>query len=191
VIPLVEPTVASLIASADQGDTQAADALFTALYAELHRMAGRRLARDGRHLTLGTTTLLHETYLGMAQRDAAFPDQARFMAYAARVMRTLVIDHMRRRGAQKRGGDVEVVALETDVPGAVAAGVDLERLGEAVEALARLDPPLAPVVDLKFFCGFTFAEIAAMRGLSERTVQRHWEKARLFLHDSLEGGGAA
>jgi RNA polymerase sigma factor (TIGR02999 family) len=191
VIPLVEPTVASLIASADQGDTQAADALFTALYAELHRMAGRRLARDGRHLTLGTTTLLHETYLGMAQRDAAFPDEARFMAYAARVMRTLVIDHMRRRGAQKRGGDVEVVALETDVPDAVAAGVDLERLGEAIDGLAQLDPLLAQVVDLKFFCGFTFVEIAAMRGLSERTVQRHWEKARLFLHDTLEGSAGA
>lgn len=187
----VEPTVASLIASAEHGDAQAADALFAALYAELHRMAGRRLARDGRHLTLGTTTLLHETYLGMAQRDAAFPDHARFMAYAARVMRTLVIDHMRRRGARKRGGGVEITALDTDVPAAVEAGADLAPLGEAIDALAQVDPLLAQIVDLKFFCGFTFAEIAAMRGLSERTVQRHWDKARLFLHDALQSDAGA
>lgn len=187
----MEPTVASLIESAEQGDAQAADALFVTLYAELHRMAGRRLARDGRHLTLGTTTLLHETYLGMAKGDAAFPDHARFMAYAARVMRTLVIDHMRRRGARKRGGDFEITALDTDVPAAVAGGADLDRLGEAIDALAKLDPLLAQIVDLKFFCGFTFAEIAAMRGLSERTVQRHWEKARLILHEALHGEAGA
>ena len=111
------------------------------------------------------------------------------MAYAARVMRTLIIDYVRSRKARKRGGDFEITSLGDDVAES-PEGEDLARLGEAVDALARVDPLLAQVVDLKFFCGFTFAEIAAMRGLSERTVQRHWEKARLYLHDALQDGPA-
>jgi RNA polymerase sigma factor (TIGR02999 family) len=186
----VETTVASLITSAESGDPQAAEALFTLLYGELHRMAERRIARDGRYLTLGTTTLLHETYLGMAQRDAAFPDRARFMGYAARVMRCLVVDYVRRRQARKRGGEFELTSIDGDVS-AAPEDPGVARLSEAVDALTQLDPQLAQVVDLKFFCGFTFAEIGAMHGISERTVQRQWEKARLFLHDALGGGAGA
>lgn len=183
----VEPRVSALIASAEGGDAQAADALFTALYSELHRMAQRQLARRAGDMTLGTTTLLHETYLDMAQREGTlFPDRARFMAYAARVMRTLIIDHVRNRKARKRGGGFEITALPTDPRDAAAEATSLARLGDAVDALGRVDPVLAEVVDLKFFCGFSFAEIAAMRNLSERTVQRHWQKARLFLHEELQ-----
>jgi RNA polymerase sigma factor (TIGR02999 family) len=188
----VDQSISSLIRSAESGDPAAADALFTALYAELHRMAERQLARSARDMTLGTTTLLHETYLDMAQRESLFPDRSRFMAYAARVMRTLIIDYVRSRKARKRGGDFEITSLgessAIDVPGEVK---DLARLGEAVDGLAEVDAELAQVVDLKFFCGFTFAEIAAMRGLSERTVQRHWEKARLYLHDAIQDAGPA
>jgi RNA polymerase sigma factor (TIGR02999 family) len=184
----VETAICSLMASAD-GDVAAADALFTTLYVELHRMAERQLARNARDMTLGTTTLLHETYLDMARRENVFPDRGRFMAYAARVMRTLIIDYVRSRKARKRGGDFEITSIGTDVGEAPGEAKDLERLGEAVDGLVRLDPLLAQVVDLKFFCGFTFAEIAAMRGLSERTVQRHWEKARLFLHNAIGDAG--
>ena len=155
----MEHTISSLIVSAESGDPSAADALFAALYSELHRMAERQLARSARDVTLGTTTLLHETYLDMAQREGVFPDRGRFMAYAARVMRTLIIDYVRSRKARKRGGDFEITSLGDDVgrrPGTVK---DLDHLGEAVDALARVDPLLAQVVDLKFFCGFTFAEI--------------------------------
>lgn len=186
----MEDTLSSLIVSAEEGDPTAANALFTALYAELHRMAQRQLARGARDMTLGTTTLLHEAYLDMARRDSEFPDRGRFMAYAARVMRTLVIDYVRSRKASKRGGDFQIGSLEVDAadPGAdpAAEASELTRIGAGVDALARIDPALAQVVDLKFFCGFTFAEIAAMRGLSERTVQRHWEKARLYLHDAIQ-----
>jgi RNA polymerase sigma factor (TIGR02999 family) len=188
----VDHTISSLIVSAEGGDPSAADTLFAALYAELHRMAERQLSRNARDLTLGTTTLLHETYLDMAQRESVFPDRGRFMAYAARVMRTLIIDYVRSRKARKRGGDFEITSLGTDVAGGEPGEAgDLERLGEAVDGLAQVDPLLAQVVDLKFFCGFTFAEIAAMRGLSERTVQRHWEKARLYLHDAIQVAGPA
>jgi RNA polymerase sigma factor (TIGR02999 family) len=183
----VPPTISSLLSSAEGGDPSAAAALFAALYAELHRLARTQLARNGRDMTLGTTTLLHEAYLDIAQREGTvFPDHGRFMAYAARVMRTLIIDHVRNRKAQKRGGRFEITSLPDDLADPAVEGKSLARIGEAVDALARVDPVLAQVVDLKFFCGFSFAEIAAMRGLSERTVQRHWEKARLFLHEEIE-----
>ena len=185
----MEPRISALIVSAEGGDAQAAAALFTALYSELHRMAQRQLARSARDMTLGTTTLLHEAYLDMAQREGTlFPDRARFMAYAARVMRALIIDHVRNRKARKRGGGFEMTALPDDLPDAAAEATRLQRLADAVDALARVDPVLAEVVDLKFFCGFSFAEIAAMRSLSERTVQRHWKKARLFLHEEMQDG---
>jgi RNA polymerase sigma factor (TIGR02999 family) len=185
----VEPTISSLIVSAEDGDASATAALFAALYSELHRMARRHHPRGGRDMTLGTTTLLHEAYVKMAGREGAvFPDRGRFMAYAARVMRTVVIDHVRNRKALRRGGQFEITSLPddvADVPGAAMEPARLARLGDAIDALAEVDPVLAQVVDLKFFCGFSFAEIAAMRGLSERTVQRHWEKARLFLHEEI------
>jgi RNA polymerase sigma factor (TIGR02999 family) len=181
------PTISSLIASAENGDPAAADALFSALYAELHRLARRQLAGSAGDLTLGTTTLLHEAYLDMARREGTvFPDRARFLAYAARVMRGLIIDHARERKAIKRGGQFAITTLAAEV---VDPGVDpqeLTRIGEALDALAVADPALAQLVDLKFFCGFSFAEIAAMQGLSERTVQRHWEKARIYLYGAIE-----
>jgi RNA polymerase sigma factor (TIGR02999 family) len=171
-------------------DSPVADGLFEALYADLHRMAQRQLARRAPDMTLGTTTLLHEAYLDMAARDSVFPDRSRFMAYACRVMRALIIDHVRNRKAQKRGGRFEITSLESDVADPGAAADELTRIGAAVDGLAAVDPLLAQVVDLRFFCGFTFAEIAAMRGLSERSVQRHWQKARLYLHDAVGDAGA-
>jgi RNA polymerase sigma factor (TIGR02999 family) len=187
----VEPTISSLIVSAEGGDPSATAALFATLYSELHRLARKQLARNAPDMTIGTTTLLHEAYLDMAQREGTvFPDRARFMAYASRVMRNLIIDHVRNRKARKRGGQFEITSLADEQEDPAEEG-RLVRIGEAVEELARVDPVLAQVVDLKFFCGFSFAEIAAMRGLSERTVQRHWEKARLYLHDAIDDAGPA
>jgi RNA polymerase sigma factor (TIGR02999 family) len=180
----VVATIASLIASAERGEPSAADALFAALYSELHWLAGRQLA--GGALTLGTTTLLHEAYLNIARREGArFPDRARFLAYAAKVMRRLVIDYARRRRAQKRGGAFRITSLLDDAADAPAGEEELTRIDAALDELAKADPPLAELVDMKFFGGFSFGEIAAMRGVNERTVQRHWEKARLYLYDAL------
>jgi len=188
----LQHTLSALIAAADGGDAKAVDALFGALYDELHRLARRQLAGKSGDLTLGTTTLLHEAYLDMAGREGtAFPDRARFMGYAARVMRNVVIDHVRNRKARKRGGDFEITSLDGAAVDPAADPGHLARIGEAVDGLARIDPLLAQIVDMKFFCGFSFAEIGAFRGLSERTVQRHWEKARLYLHDVLQDDGTA
>ena len=163
------------------------DALFAYLYDELRQIARRELRR-GAGLTLGATTLLHETYFKIQQRpDMAFPDEPRFLAYAARAMRTLVIDYARNRQAQKRGGAYEITSLPTELPEQVAEAAELERIGAAIDTLAQLDPALAQLVDLKFFCGYSLIEIASMRGVSERTAQRDWDKARLLLRRALEG----
>ena len=183
----MDSTITTLVLSAEQGDSAAANQLFTTLYDELHRMARRELAKRGAGVTLGATTLLHEAYLDISVREgAAFPDRNRFMGYAARVMRGLIIDYARRRQAQKRGGQFEITSIATDIVDALPADADqLSRLSDALDELEEADARLARIVDLKFFCGFGFEEIGAMLQLSERTVQRDWEKARIYLHRVL------
>jgi RNA polymerase sigma factor (TIGR02999 family) len=181
--------ISVLINAADRGDRAAADQLFTTLYAELHRMAKRELARNALPVSLGATTLLHQAYLDFAERTGGppFPDQARFMGYASRVMRGLIIDHVRNRHAQKRGGHFEITSFDTEgvQPQDTVNLRELTDISDALDELAKLEPALAVLVDLKFFCGFSFVEIATMQGVSERTVQRDWEKARIFLHRAI------
>jgi RNA polymerase sigma factor (TIGR02999 family) len=178
-------SVAILVEAAERGDSKAADQLFSLLYAELHRVASRELARQGAPISVSPTTLLHQAYFGIAPRGGiSFPDRARFMGYAARVMRGLIIDHVRRRHAQKRGGQFEITSTPSE-PQQANEDRELARISDVLDELARLEPALAQIVDLKFFCGFTFVEIAAMRGTSERTIQRLWEKARIYLHQKI------
>ena len=182
-----DASVSVLFASAENGDRASSSALYAALYSELHRVASRELNRQGWGVSLGATSLLHEAYFDLSRRDgAAFPDRARFMAYAARVMRGLIVDYARNKQAQKRGGQFELTALSTDTLGvAPAAAGELVRISDALDDLSTVETVLAEVVDLKYFCGFSFEEIAAMKGLSERTVRRYWTKARAYLHAAL------
>jgi RNA polymerase sigma factor (TIGR02999 family) len=183
----LESPLSTRLTSAEHGSRAAADALFAALYQELHRMAQRELATRGAGTTLSATTLLHETYLDMSRRERAlFPDRKRFMAYASRVMRGLIIDYVRSGQAQKRGGQFEIVSMTADIAATVPDGSELTRISDALDALAAVDGRLALIVDLKFFCGFSLTEIAGMQGVSKRTVQRDWEKARIFLYLSLQ-----
>lgn len=170
-----------LIREADRSGGRTSAELFGALYGELHRLAQALLRGSGG--TLSATTLLHEAYVGLAARNASFPDRTRFVCYAARAMRGLIIDHARSRRAMKRGGGFHLTALDTQAGDQPKE--DLSAIGEALDALGEIDPKLAELVDLKFFCGFSLREIADMRGLSERTLQRDWTKARLYLHRSL------
>ena len=182
----MQATVSSLVASTEKGDPSAARELFETLYAELHRVARRELNHHGASGPLGATTLLHEAFLDMSERKGiAFPDRARFLAYAARAMRGLIIDYARSRRAQKRGAGFEITCLDTDIADRAADDRELARVSEALDELAAVDPPLAQLVDLRFFCGFSIAEIAELRCVSERTVQRDWEKARIYLHRAL------
>jgi len=182
------PRLVELTARSEAGDAVAKDALFTALYAELHRLAEIQIYRNGGNLTLGATTLLHEAYLDIARRETlAFPDRGRFLAYAARAMRALIIDYIRSRGARKRGGDLTFTTLPGELNSSDSS-VDYDRLSQALDELSHLEPSLAELVDLKFFCGFSFAEIAEIRHVSERTVQRDWAKARAVLFQAMTDG---
>jgi RNA polymerase sigma factor (TIGR02999 family) len=161
------------------------DELFHTLYTELHRLAKRELHRN-RFVTLGATEVLHEAFLDLSRRkDAIFSDHAKFMSYAARAMRGLIIDYARQRQAQKRGGKFEFTAIDTDIADEPADESQLTRIADALDELAKVDVALAELVDLKFFCGLATAEIAALRGISERTVERDWTKARLYLRRTL------
>jgi RNA polymerase sigma factor (TIGR02999 family) len=158
--------------------------LFASLYGDLRRLAEHQLRRSQGAL-VSPTTLLHEAYIGMADREVHFPDRDRFMGYAARVMRGLIIDLVRERCALKRGGAYHITQLPTEVEDSAEGASDLARLSDALDELAVREPRLAGVVDLKYFCGFTFEDIAAQRGTSLRTVLRDWEKARLILFKGL------
>jgi RNA polymerase sigma factor (TIGR02999 family) len=172
-------------ASVPQSDN---DALFSRLYDELHRLARREVARSANDGLASPTTLLHEAYLDMAGRGSlVFPDRRGFLAYAGRAMRARIIDRVRARGAVKRGGDLQITELDTQVAEDIAEPRRLSDIGAALDELAEREPELANIVDLKFFCGFGIAEIAALHEISERTVQRRWEKARLLLYRSLGG----
>jgi len=157
-------------------------ALFASLYGELRLLAERQLRRNA-GAPVSPTTLLHEAYLGMRGRAAVFPDRERFIGYAARVMRGLIIDFVRERRALKRGAGYHITQLPTELPSEVVT--DLGRLSDALDELAVREPLLARLVDLRYFCGFSLEEIAAQRGVSVRTVQRDWDKARVLLFTGL------
>lgn len=183
---MTDANIPALLDEAERGDGVAASKLFDVLYSELHRLARRQLVRQGVPVSLSATTLLHEAYLEMAgHHGQSFPDQGRFMAYASRVMRGLIIDHARNRLAIKRGGRFEITSLSSEVGNDAVDDHELTRISDALDELAKLDGSLSQIVDMKFFCGLSFVEIAGICGVSERTVQRKWEKARIYLHRSL------
>ena len=182
----------ALMRRADGADPKAGNELFALLYQELHRIAERNLRRGGSSLSLGTTTLLHEAYLNIAGRaNVVFTDRPRFFAYASRAMRGLIIDYARSRRAKKRGRQFEITLAGDEISSGEAmpnAG-ELQQLGDALDDLAKIEPGLAELVDLHFFCGFSFGEIAQLREVSERTVYRDWRRARLLLYQALLGSG--
>lgn len=165
---------------------QANEQLFASLYGELRRLAERQLRRSA-GASISPTTLLHEAYIGMSGREMVFPDEARFLGYAARVMRGLIIDFVRERRALKRGSGFHITELPTEVESPVDQA-ELARLSKVLDELSNRDPRLAEVVDLRYFCGFTIDEIAAQRGVNKRTVQRDWEKARAILFKIMTPG---
>jgi RNA polymerase sigma factor (TIGR02999 family) len=161
--------------------------LFPALYPELRRLARSRLASGGRHTLLDTSALVHEAFMRMQHGGGvALRDREHFMAYAATTMRSVVIDFVRRRKADRRGGGIEHITLDTRAA-AVLGGSDDEILAvhEALETLAQVDARLVRVVEMRYFAGLTDAEIGATLGVTDRTVRRDWDRARLLLADML------
>jgi len=170
-------------------DDASTSLLFATLYDDLRRLARREVRRNGAQDLLGTSTIVHEAWLDISQRPLLeFEEKGRFLAYAARTMRGLVVDRVRAKYAQKRGGGLVITSLDTHASEQAEQPEQLEHIAEALDELAALEPDLAEVVDLKFFCGFTLGEVASMQGVSERTVQRKWEKARLLLFTAIGTG---
>jgi len=176
-----------LLGRIQAGDAGARDALFGAAYGELHRLAHARLRDGGRNTVLDTTCLVHESYLRFVHAgELRAEDRRAFFAYASQVMRSVIVNSVRERVAQKRGGDQTPLTLSHGL-GAQAPDTEQTALAvhEALEALEQADARLAQVAEMRYFGGYSEQEIAETLGLTERTVQRDWEKARLILAAAL------
>jgi RNA polymerase sigma factor (TIGR02999 family) len=180
--------ITRLIGQVHQGDDAARDALFAAAYSELKRLAHARLRDGGRNTMLDTTALVHESYLKFLKGgQLRAEDRKAFFAYASSVMRSVVIDAVRQRQAERHGGQIDQVTLVTQlVDGRSSADTDVLRVNEALDVLAQAEPRLAQVVEMRYFGGYTEQEIAEALELTERTVRRDWDKARLLLSEMLK-----
>ena len=181
--------ITELLSAARDGDRVAADRLFALVYRELHRIAHLQLGSGGE--SLRTTDLVHETYLKMAQGQAAMPrDRGHFFAVAARAMRQILVDHARRRQAQKRGAGLRADLLDDERMGADTRLEEILAVDAALGRLEALDPRLARLVELRFYAGLSVEETATTLAVSDRTVKRDWRKARAFLYRELAEAGA-
>ena len=177
---------ALLLAWAD-GDRGALDALLPALYADLHAQATRALRREADGHTLQPTALVHEAYLRLVdQRRVPVESRAQFFGIAARVMRQILVDHARTRGAAKRGGAVQPVTLTDSAAATDLPAIEILAVHDALERLERLDPQQARLVELRYFAGLTIAETASALGISPATAKRHWVVASAWLRRELE-----
>jgi RNA polymerase sigma factor (TIGR02999 family) len=180
-------TIGQLIAQARAGTPEAVDRLFKATYQELRGLAHQRLRRYAGITVLDTTVLVHECYLRLASLEGLpNDDRAFFLRYAAKAMRSIVIDLLRTRAADRHGGGVPHITLNPGIEGQLAAtAADVLRINDALDALGSVDARLMQVVEMKYFAGLTFRDIAASLGITERTVRRDWQKARVLLHTEL------
>ncbi|HEX7689654.1 MAG TPA: ECF-type sigma factor [Burkholderiaceae bacterium] len=181
--------ITTLLKAAGAGDRLAADQAFALLYADLQRLARSRMRQSNGVTQLDTTALVHESYLRFqGAREASFADREHFLGYASRVMRAVVVDFVRARTAERRGGGAAHVTLNTAISDAVpSTDEEILRVHEALEELEGTEARLARIVEMKYFAGLSDAEIAAELQINERTVQRDWRKARLFLAAVLNG----
>ena len=181
-------TITRLIERANHGDTGALNGIFSALYPELHALARARLRRNAPLTLLDTTALLHESYLRLVKVGALkVENRAHFLAYAARTMHSIVVDFARARLAERRGGGTDDLVLDTEIAAnAHEAETEIVRVHEALTELAAVDPRIVQVVEMRYFGGMTEEEIGAALGITERTVRRDWEKARLLLAIALK-----
>jgi RNA polymerase sigma factor (TIGR02999 family) len=180
-------SLTDLLQRARAGDDSAADRLFESAYPELRRMAHARLSQSAPHTMLDTTALVHECYMRFVRSgQLQVEDRAHFLGYTGKIMRSVIVDAARDRSAQRRGGAQRAVTLDSQIaaPG-VDAATEILALHAALDGLAEHDPRMVRVVELRYFAGLTEVQIAESLGVTERTVRRDWEKARLLLAEVL------
>jgi RNA polymerase sigma factor (TIGR02999 family) len=184
-----DPSITQQLHRLADGDRAALDAVYAALYPELKQIARARLHRQGSGGGLETTVLVHESFLRLAATPGAqLVDRRHFFAYAAKTMRSVIVDAARESLAQRRGGDATHLTLgNADAVAADAASDELIRVNDALAELEAVDPELAQVVEMRYFGGYTEVEIAGLFGVTERTIRRRWEKARAWLYVALGG----
>lgn len=178
-------TVTQLLNELSGGRAAAAEELFPLVYDDLRDVARAYFVREKREHTLQPTALVHEAYMKLVGRDNPPKNQAHFRALAARAMRTILIDHARRRDALRRGGDRERVALSAVATPGIEREIDVLALNEVLERLAGLDRPLHDIVEMRFFAGLSELEIAEVLELSRTTVQKKWRAAKAWLSKEL------
>lgn len=185
--PTAKQEVVDALSAVVDRDESELDRAFAAFYPELKKIAHARLRGSGLEASMQTTALVHDSYLKLASGPGiAFGDRLQFFAYSSRVLRSIVVDLVREQRAQRRGGDLEIVTLDTAAGEGLPAEVDIEALNDALEDLARLEPTLARLVEMRFFGGLSETEIAEALGISQRTVSREWHKARALLLTLVE-----
>ena len=182
--------VTHILEAIQRGDPKATEELLPLVYDELRKLAAHKMANEAPGQTLQPTALVHEAWLRLSQQaDARWQNREQFYAMAAEVMRRILVDRARRRQARKHGGKLERVDLDAvELPGPGDDAVVLQ-VHEALEQLAAEDPEKAQVVKLRFFVGLENAEIAAVLGVSEKTVQRHWSFAKAWLYRVMQDAG--
>ena len=179
--------ITDLLLQLRTGGTEAMDRLFPLVYGELRRIAHHQLRREHPDHTLGTTGLVHETYLRLIdQSRVEWRDRAHFYRVASWAMRRVLVDYARRYGTQRRGGGLKRVQLEEDDAAVAERSERLVALDEALERLAGVSQRMSDVVECRFFGGLTEGETAAALGMTVRTVQRDWAKARGWLSLELQ-----
>lgn len=179
--------VTILLSELVKGDEAAASKLFPLLYEELRRLAGNYMRRERGDHTLQPTALVHEAYIKLVrQRSADWQGRAHFFGIAARVMRTILVDHARGHLRDKRGGGERLVPIDEVLVFAPEQSQELVRLDQAVERLTEIDPRQGKIVELRFFGGLTVEQTADVLGISPKTVKRDWSMAKAWLHGELK-----
>ncbi|HJX28071.1 MAG TPA: sigma-70 family RNA polymerase sigma factor [Thermoanaerobaculia bacterium] len=185
-----QESITQLLDSWSSGNQDAAERLLPLVYEELRRIAARQLRQERGAHTLQATAIVHEAYLRLiGQEGLQWPSRAHFFAFAAHLIRRILVDYARNRNRAKRGGQYDQVTLAEVADLALEKSPDLVALDEALSSLEKVDPRKASVVELRFFAGLTLEEIASQLGISQETVGREWRRAKAWLYTALQTKG--
>ena len=183
------PDITIWLAEWRHGDDAALERLVPLVYDELRRIAARQLRGERSNHTLQPTELVHEAFLRLVRQNVSWQNRAHFFGVAAEIMRRLLVDHARKKRADKRGAGMETIALDERIEWPAARDLDIVALDECLTALAELDPQQAKVVELRFFAGLSIEETAEVLGVSDSTVKREWRVARAWLLREMQRAG--